>query len=188
MGGHGPNGSVSYRKQWCLRNFSYENNSMAPQSPVLDYSPPKSSSGFALTSVTNFCTASRTQIQATLNKSLSMCALLYTFANFCSVARSWVGKAVQKLVKDMQLVVEYACGKRRKYGPHQLEQERIQQAMADIRETEGQLPPSINFRLQKIQDKFISSAPCALVFMRLLPPPPKKVSNCLPLTAGETTL
>ena len=43
---HGPpNGSVSYKKQWCLRNISYENNSMTPQSPVLDYGPPKSKAG-----------------------------------------------------------------------------------------------------------------------------------------------
>ena len=35
-----------------------------------------------------------------------MRALQYTFAKCCSVAFSWVGKAVQKLVTDVHLDVE----------------------------------------------------------------------------------
>ena len=37
---------------------------------------------------------------------LDVCALQYTFAKSCSVAYSWVEKAVQKLVTDVHLDVE----------------------------------------------------------------------------------
>ena len=56
-------------------------------------------------------------------------------------------------------------------------------AVADIPGGRGQPPLPYNFIFQKIEHKFISSARCALAFMRLTPA--QKVSKCPPLISSR---